>query len=156
MGMRKELQARAKWGGILRGIGVAAVFVLVNAVVAVNLIPSSYQQFTWEAYAGTVYTPTSTPTNTPTATATATPTITRVPNGGSCATPSVCQSGFCVEGICCNTICNQPMQTCEDGTCSGVTAPAPAVSHRTLGLILALLVTIGFFALAPLRFGKRR
>lgn len=172
----------------MRGVGLAALLVAVNALAAFNLIPSSYQQFNWEAYAVAVYTdtptatptqtptgtptrtptttPTGTPTRTPTVTATGTPTRTRtgtvtatatgtgnIPNGGDCATPSTCQSGFCVEGICCNTICNQPGQSCVSGTCS---APAPAVSHRTLGLILALLVTIGFFALTPLRFGKRR
>jgi sugar transferase (PEP-CTERM/EpsH1 system associated) len=32
----------------------------------------------------------------------------------------------------------------------------PVVSHRTLLLIVALLAAIGFFALTPLRFGKRR
>jgi hypothetical protein len=190
MGMREQLQGRGKLGGIVRGIGLAAVFVAVNAFAAFNFIPSSYQQFTWEAYAEVVYTPTSTPTTTPTttpthtptrtptttptvtatgthtatrtgtvtatATATATATETPIPNGGACSTPSVCRSGFCVDGVCCNTICDQPMQTCEDGTCSGVPAPAPAVSHRSLLLIVGLLVTIGFFALTPLRFGKRR
>jgi len=176
MGMREQLQGRAKVGGILRGVGLAALLVAVNAFAAFNLIPSSYQQFNWEAYASVVYTdtptatptqtPTGTPTRTPTSTPTGTPTrtptgtatatATLIPNGGGCATPSLCQSGFCVEGICCNTICDQPMQTCESGTCMGAAAPAPAVSHRTLGLILALLVAIGFFALTPLRFGKRR
>ena len=162
MGMREQLLARARLGGILRGFALAAVFVVVNGVAAFNWIPSSYQQFSWEAYAQVVYTdtPTSTPTETPTATPTntATPTVTETPvaDGGSCATPSECQSGFCVEGICCDTICDQPRQTCVSGTCVSTAAPAPAVSHRTLLLIVALLVAIGCFALTPLRFGKRR
>jgi hypothetical protein len=158
MGMREQFQRRAKLGGIFRGIGLAALLVAVNGVAAFNFIPSSYQQFSWEAHANVVYTdtPTTTATATPTGTPTATPTETpKIPDGGSCATPSQCQSGFCVAGICCNTICNQAMQTCGDGTCT-TTAPAPAVSTRTLGLILALLVAIGFFALTPLRFGKHR
>jgi hypothetical protein len=158
MGMREQLQGRA--GGILRGIGLAAIFVVVNGVAAFNWIPSSYQQFSWEAYAEVVYTdtptPSETPTATPTGTATSTPTATPVADGGSCATPSECQSGFCVEGICCDTICDQPRQTCVSGTCVNTAAPAPAVSHRTLLLIVALLVAIGCFALTPLRFGKRR
>ena len=50
------------------------------------------------------------------------------------------------------------MATCDNGTCSASTVPAaaPAVSHRTLLLIVVLLAAIGFFALTPLRFGKRR
>jgi hypothetical protein len=73
--------------------------------------------------------------------------------GGSCVSPTDCESGFCVEGICCNSICNQPGQTCETGTCA-LPAPAPAVSHPALLLIVVLLVAIGCFALTPLRFGK--
>jgi len=132
MGMREQLQ-RAKVRGLFRGIGLAAILVVFNGVVAFNLIPSSYQQFSWEAYAGTMYTP----------------------NGGSCTMPNQCQSGFCVEGTCCNTICDQPNQTCAGGTC-GLKAQAPAVSHQALLLIVVLLVAIGFFALTPSRFGKRR
>jgi hypothetical protein len=62
---------------------------------------------------------------------------------------------FCVEGTCCNTICDLPSQSCETGTCIQRTA-APIVSHRSLVLIVVLLIAIGFFALTPLRFGKRR
>jgi hypothetical protein len=162
MGMRETLLGRARFGGIIRGIALAAIFVAVNGFAAFNWVPSSYQQFTWEAYAGVVYTATSTATatatTTSTATATSTPTVTEtpVPNGGSCMVPSECGSGFCVDGICCNTSCTQPGATCEDGTCSAVPAAAPVVSHRTLLLIVALLAAIGFFALTPLRFGKRR
>lgn len=129
------MQERAIQRGIIRGIGLAAILVAVNGAVAFNLVPSSYQQYSWQAYAGVVYTPT--------------------PDGGSCAIPSDCQSGFCVQGICCDTICNQPGDTCPTGTCSSP-APAPAVSHRTLLLIVVLLAAIGFFALTPLRSGKRR
>jgi hypothetical protein len=152
--------------GILLGVGLAALFVAVNGFAAFNLIPSSYQQFSWEAYASVVYTstatPSSTPTETPTATATpsvsptATPTVTpKIPNGGSCATGPQCQSGFCVKGTCCNTICNQAGQVCTSGQCTN-TAPVPAVSNRSLVIIVVLMIAVGFFALTPLRFGKRR
>ncbi len=158
------MQERAKMRGVFRGIGLAGLFVVVNVAVALNFIPSSYQQFTWQAYAGVVYTETATATATctetatSTATSTATPTSTETPvaDGGSCMVPSQCQSGFCVDGTCCDTICNQPMQACGGGTCVSTAAPAPVVSHRTLLLIVALLAAIGFFALTPLRFRKRR
>ena len=130
MGMRETLRRRTRLRGIIRGVVLAAFFVAANGFAAFNWIPSSYKQFTWEAYAGVVY-------------------------GGSCVNPTDCESGFCVEGICCNSICNQPGQTCETGICA-TPAPAPAVSHPALLLIVVLLVAIGCFALTPLRFGKRR
>jgi hypothetical protein len=154
-----EQQGRVELRGIFWGIALAAVFVVVNGFAAFNFLPSSYQQFSWEAYAGVIYTATATPSSTPTATATATatPTTTSTPiaNGGTCAIGSQCSSGNCVEGICCNSICNEPGQTCATGTCV-TPAAAPTVSNRTLVLIVGLLVAIGFFALTPLRFGKRR
>ena len=119
-------------GGILLGLVLAAFLVAVNGLAAFNFIPSSYQQFTWTAYADVLY-----------------------PNGASCETSDQCQSNFCVTGTCCNSICNEPGQTCATGTCV-TPAPAPAVSNRTLALIVVLLVGVGFFALTPLRFGKRR
>ena len=171
MGMWEQLHGRTTTTAIIRGIGLAAVLVAINGLAAFNFIPSSYQQFSWEAYAITVYTntptptptstPTGTPSNTPTSTPTNTPTVTNtpvvtpVPDGGDCTTPSQCQSGFCVDGTCCNTICDLPGQTCEDGTCNSAAA-APALSYRSLALVVVLLAAIGFFALTPLRFGKRR
>jgi hypothetical protein len=80
---------------------------------------------------------TSTPTQTPTATPTNTP---KLPDGAGCATPSDCTSDFCVDGVCCDTACDQPGQICNDaaqpGTCTSTAAPAPALS--TLGLFGAL------------------
>jgi hypothetical protein len=153
MGIGEQVQRRVKLGGFLRGLGLAAFFVVANGLAAFHVIPSSYQQFSWEAYAEVVYT--DTPTATPTGTPTQTPTP-KIPDGGNCGVPSDCQSGFCVDSICCNTACDQPMQTCASGTCTGTTSAAPVVSHRALAFIVALLVSIGFFALTPLRFGKRR
>ena len=134
--MKEHLQGRSKLDGILRGLGLAAVLVVINGLVAMNFVPSSYEQFTWEAYAGVVYTP--------------------IPDGGTCTVPEQCASGFCVMGVCCDTICDQPGFTCETGICGLPAAPAPAASHTTLLLIVLLLVAVGFFALTPLRSGKRR
>jgi hypothetical protein len=146
MGLRDYFQGRATLGGILRGIGLAAIFVAVNSVAAFNWIPSSYQQFTWEAYAGVVYT--ETPTATPTATATATPTPSDDENSSG------------------DPACNDDFDNdfdgaidCADSDCLSspfCRTPAPVVSHRSLALIVVLLVAIGFFGLTPLRFGKRR
>jgi hypothetical protein len=87
----------------------------------------------------------------PTATPTATPTNTSVPQGGDCATPSQCSTGFCVDGVCCNTLCDQPGVICNQagnrGVCSVPTAPAPALTPRGLLMALALLVGLGAFAL---------
>jgi hypothetical protein len=164
MGIWEQLRGLANVGAVVRGIGVAAVLVVVNGVAAFNWIPSSYQQFSWTAYAGVVYTetPTATPTQTPTSTPTvtntpsSTPTATAVADGGSCSADGQCESGFCVESVCCDTICDQPGLSCASGTCLNAAAPAPAASHRTLLLIVTLLAAIGYFALTPLGFGKRR
>ena len=167
---------------------MAALFVAVNGFAAFNWIPSSYQQFTWEAYAvwstrdvdshlhghghghrdrdqhrhGDVDSH-----------------LDRYGHGhrdhdhhghrdlyphghrDACARrwhlrrAEPMRSEFCVHGICCNTICDQPVQPAKPAP-APTPAPAPAVSHRTLLLIVVLLVAIGFFALTPLRFGKRR
>jgi hypothetical protein len=83
---------------------------------------------------------------------TQTPTVTRTPqpDGASCTSPSECSSTFCVDGVCCNTACNQPFDTCNappaPGTCVQV-APAPPVSRRGLFAGLALLTLIGAAAL---------
>jgi hypothetical protein len=48
------------------------------------------------------------------------------PDGRTCATANDCLSGFCVDGVCCNTDCNEVCETCvatgKRGTCSPVTA----------------------------------
>src|SRR5215831_16115353 len=75
---------------------------------------------------------TNTPTSTATSTVTNTPTATPVPQGGACATPSQCGTGFCVNGVCCNTACTDPLMRCNltnrVGICASTTAAAPAVT----------------------------
>ncbi len=49
----------------------------------------------------------------------------RRPNGGMCATANECESGQCVDGVCCNTACNGQCEACDAtgalGTCTAVT-----------------------------------
>jgi hypothetical protein len=97
-------------------------------------------------------TPTATPTNTATATqtATATPTNTGIPQGGACSTPAECSTGFCADGVCCNTACNPAFGRCDlpgqRGTCSAV-SPAPTLTPRALAAAAALLIGVAAFAL---------
>lgn len=95
---------------------------------------------------------TATATQTPTATATSdgTATLTPQPDGAACTSGTECASTFCVDGVCCNTACSGPFDTCnappERGVCVQV-APAPPVSRRGLLTGLALLTLIGAAAL---------
>jgi hypothetical protein len=45
-------------------------------------------------------------------------------NGSTCSASSQCLTGFCVDGVCCNTACNGTCQSCNingsQGTCSNV------------------------------------
>jgi hypothetical protein len=43
------------------------------------------------------------------------------PNGQLCGVGSDCTSGFCKDGVCCNSACDTPCRTCETGTCANVT-----------------------------------
>jgi hypothetical protein len=96
-------------------------------------------------------TPTATPTTTPTTTPTATltPTATPTPTGGlgaPCTAADQCTSGFCVGGVCCNRACNQPDESCnragQEGTCSALGVPAPAVSGTGTAVALLFLCAI--------------
>jgi len=99
---------------------------------------------------------TATATATGTATHTGTPTFTPQPDGSSCTSPTECASGFCVDGVCCDTACDQPFDMCnvppDPGTCVQV-APAPSMSRRGLFGGLALLTMIGAAALWQQRRG---
>jgi len=109
--------------------------------------------------------PTETDTATPTETETPTPTATETPTsvqantplalGDPCTTADECQSQFCVDGVCCDTACDGPSESCDQpgrvGQCSPVVA-APVTS--TLGSILAVLLLAGM-GVASLRLNRR-
>ncbi len=104
---------------------------------------------------------TATPTSTVTATFTVTATATNTPlrdDGEPCSSPSQCQSMNCVDGVCCNTPCDGPDETCDlpgrEGECLSVTAaPAPALS---VAAELAALAALLLVAAARLRLRRRR
>jgi len=115
------------------------------------------QTSTETATATATATDTATATSTATATATATPTVTNTPqaDGASCTASGQCVSTFCVDGVCCNTACDQPLQSCNlpgaVGTCSGTTAEAPSLSRSGVGLSLLMLSGVAVWALARRR-----
>jgi hypothetical protein len=53
------------------------------------------------------------------------------PNGAACSAPRDCQSGFCVDGFCCNEACTSPCRSCSfstPGTCVNV-GPGDSPTH---------------------------
>ena len=54
----------------------------------------------------------------------------KIPNGQVCLAAADCLSGFCADGVCCNTACNTTCQACTtakkgsgaDGTCGSIAA----------------------------------
>lgn len=135
--MRERIQSH-------RGTVLAAVIVAVNFAVALHVSGVSYGRYQWTAFAVSYGTPTATPT------ATATATHTPLPNGAGCTAPSQCASTFCVDGVCCNTICDQVNEFCNlraaPGTCTVPRAAAPALDP--VGLAVAILLLAGVGALA--------
>ena len=60
-------------------------------------------------------------------------------NGAVCSTNAQCQSGFCVDGFCCNAACNGSCQACSNaksgganGTCTSIPANADPDSECLL------------------------
>lgn len=47
-------------------------------------------------------------------------------NGASCTSGSECSSGFCVDGVCCNSACTQSCYSCNQAASLGMCKPAPA------------------------------
>jgi hypothetical protein len=43
-----------------------------------------------------------------------------LPNGQLCTSPGQCRSGFCADGVCCNSDCTTPCMACGTGTCVAV------------------------------------
>lgn len=103
--------------------------------------------------------PSATTTATPSLTQTGTPTATpsRQPTGAGCASPDQCQSGFCVDGVCCDSACDGPGQRCDvpgrEGQCLSVSpAPAPVLSAWS---VLAAVLTLILLGGAGVRRAKR-
>lgn len=48
-----------------------------------------------------------------------------LPLGASCSAPSDCESGFCVDGKCCETACDGPCERCDLAHASGQCVPVP-------------------------------
>jgi hypothetical protein len=44
-----------------------------------------------------------------------------LPNGQLCASSGQCRSGFCADGVCCNSDCTTPCMACGTGICLAVT-----------------------------------
>ncbi len=110
-------------------------------------------------HTGTVtHTPTVTPTLTPSQTPTVTPTPTLVPQGGACATPAQCSTGFCVDSVCCDTACTGPAENCnlpnQSGTCA--LAPAAAPTLTPWGILIAGVLLLGIGAFTLQRRVRRR
>ena len=89
--------------------------------------------------------------NTPTQTATPTPTP-KLPDGAGCTSGNECVSDLCVDTVCCDTECDEDLQSCNlpgsEGTCTAITAPAPATSTNTLLGIVAMLIAVAGLSIA--------
>jgi hypothetical protein len=46
--------------------------------------------------------------------------------GAPCARPTECQSGFCVQGVCCRTACTETCHTCNAPSSAGACVPVAA------------------------------
>ena len=79
-------------------------------------------------------------------TPTPTATETKIPEGGSCVVRrSTCDSGNCVEDVCCESACDEPGESCAvpgfEGTCLPPPTMAPVASSR--GLVMLVLGLAG-------------
>jgi hypothetical protein len=108
---------------------------LLNAFVVINYVGVSYQPFSWQALAQ------------------------MYPDGAACAIGSDCESGNCVDDVCCDTACDQPGQVCNQAGRPGIcvtahTAPAPALSG--IGLLIAAAVLTALGGIGMLRQRRER
>jgi len=46
-------------------------------------------------------------------------------NGSACSSNTACRSGFCVDGVCCNTSCNGTCERCDVSPSVGTCSPIP-------------------------------
>ncbi len=56
----------------------------------------------------------------------------RAPNGATCTCSSECGSGFCVDGMCCNSACTGTCQACNIRSSPGTCSPIPAGTRPVL------------------------
>lgn len=75
--------------------------------------------------------------------------------GNPCTDPSQCASGFCVDGVCCDTACDAPMEQCnlggQEGSCATVAAPAPVASRAGLLIVVGVLAAVAALSFTRLR-----
>ena len=106
--------------------------ILLNAFVVINYTGLSYQPFSWKAFAAAY-------------------------NGQSCMDPMDCNSGNCVQDVCCDSPCDLPNQSCNvpgrAGECLTL-APAPAPALSGTGLLIGALLLAGVGTVGLIR--KRR
>src|SRR5206468_3307692 len=50
----------------------------------------------------------------------------KIANGLPCRNTNQCQSGFCVDGLCCNAACTQQCMACDVSGALGTCAQVPA------------------------------
>ena len=53
------------------------------------------------------------------------------PNGDACSAGTQCQSGFCVDGYCCDSACNGQCSACDVAPNQGTCSPATGKPHGT-------------------------
>lgn len=77
-----------------------------------------------------------------------------LPIAARCEANGQCTSGFCADGVCCNTACDGALNSCNTpglvGQCIAP-APAPAISWRGLLVVGFLLIAIGTLGIRALQ-----
>src|SRR5262249_45350547 len=58
--------------------------------------------------------------------------------GEACGCATDCQSGFCVDGVCCNTACTETCMACNTQESMGTCAPVPAGQKPRLATTCAM------------------
>ena len=101
---------------------------LLNAFVVINYTGLSYEPFSWKAFAQG-YGP-----------------------GTPCSLATECDPMFCVDGVCCDSPCDGPNESCNqqgnEGTCLAIPpAPAPVLSGTGLLIGALLLAIVGMYGL---------
>ena len=133
-----------------RGVLLAAVIVAVNFAVALHLTGLSYGRYDWTAFAVSYGTATADADRDGDADDNP-----RARMGRTVRPPPQCASTFCVDGVCCDTICDQVNEFCNlPGSRESAPVPrVPAPALQGVGLFVAVLLLVAVGALA---FRRRR